>query len=160
MMNQEAFTAAHSDALREWARGLYPLEAATELLIRACGGRFAAPGNPWVHVEDSGRAWIDFDELSQAVTAGGPWSGGERRILALAASFGSDDGLLNDNLPGLDRDNLALVLAAATPAAATSTSPRRSCGTRATGPTATPRPSVPDRCTRGRGGPTEPDKPP
>ncbi|GGM09615.1 hypothetical protein [Nakamurella endophytica] len=112
MTTSEAFTAAHSDALRDWARGLYPLEAATELLIRACGGRFAAPGNPWVHVEDSGRAWIDFEELSEAVTAGGPWSGGERRILALAASFGADDGLLNDNLPGLDRDTLALVLAA------------------------------------------------
>lgn len=112
MPTSEAFTTAHFDALHAWARGVYPLEAATELLIRGCGGRFAATGNPWVHVEDRGRAWIDFDELAAALAAGGPWSGGERRILALAASLGLDGGLLNDNLPGLDRDNLALILAA------------------------------------------------
>lgn len=112
MTTVEAFTAAHHEALRAWARGLYPLEAATELLIRGCGGRFAETGQAWVHVEDHGRAWIDFDELAEQLAAGGPWSGGERRILSLAASLGADGGLLNENLPGLDRDNLALVLAA------------------------------------------------
>ncbi|GGM19256.1 hypothetical protein [Nakamurella endophytica] len=89
-----------------------PLEAAIELLIRGCGGRFAATGQPWVHVEDRGRAWIDFGELAEQLAADGPWSGGERRLLALAASLGADAGLLNENLPGLDRNNLALVLAA------------------------------------------------
>lgn len=112
MSDPEGFAAAHFDALRGWARGLYPLEAATELLIRACGGRLARTGNEWVHIEDRGRAWIDFDELTEALAARGPWSSGERRILALAASLGASDGLLNDSVYGLDRDNLALVLAA------------------------------------------------
>lgn len=112
MTTSEAFTAAHHEALRAWARGLYPLEAATELLVRGCGGRLAATGQAWVHVEDRGRAWIDFDELTKQLAAGGPWSGGERRLLALAASLGADGGLLNNNLAGLDRDNLALMLAA------------------------------------------------
>jgi hypothetical protein len=37
-----------------------------ELLLRAFGGKFAAPGNPWMHAstEPEGpgqvRAWIDF----------------------------------------------------------------------------------------------------
>lgn len=112
MTTSEAFTAAHHDALRAWARGLYPLEAATELLIRGCGGRFTETGQAWIHVEDRGRAWIDFEELTEQLAAGGPWSGGERRLLVLAASLGADGGLLNDNLAGLDRDNLTLVLAA------------------------------------------------
>lgn len=97
--------------MRAWARGTYPLEAATELLIHGCGGRFAETGQAWVHVEDRGRAWIDFEELTEQLAAGGPWSGGERRLLALAASLGADGGLLNENLASLDRDNLALVLA-------------------------------------------------
>ncbi|MCB0912482.1 MAG: hypothetical protein KDB60_12785 [Propionibacteriaceae bacterium] len=37
-----------ADGLRAWARGIYPLEAAVELLIRSCGGRFASSGMPWV----------------------------------------------------------------------------------------------------------------
>jgi len=39
----------HADDLRAWARGMYTTEAATELLLRAFGGKFAAPGNPWIH---------------------------------------------------------------------------------------------------------------
>ena len=113
MSTPQEFQAAHAAALREWARGSYALEAATELLIRTQGGRFAETGMPWVHVEDRGRAWIDFDELTEAVADGaGPWSGGERRLLTLVGSLGADSGMLGDNLPGLDRDVLALVVAA------------------------------------------------
>lgn len=36
------------EALRRWAKGLYSLEAGVELLIRACDGRFANSGQPWV----------------------------------------------------------------------------------------------------------------
>lgn len=46
MKTPEAFTAAHHEALRAWARGLYPLQAANELLIRSHYGRFAATSNP------------------------------------------------------------------------------------------------------------------
>lgn len=103
---------AHHQALRGWARGSYPLEAATELLIRAQHGRWASPDQMWVQVEPNGQAWIDFAELTAQLAAGGTWSGGERRILTVAAAIGDDDGLLADALPGLDRDNISLVLAA------------------------------------------------
>lgn len=55
-----------------------------------------------------------FHQFAEQLAAGSPWSGGERRLLALAASLGADGGLLNDNLPGLDRHNLALMRAAVT----------------------------------------------
>ncbi|UKA75059.1 hypothetical protein [Arthrobacter sp. FW306-07-I] len=75
---------SHADDLRAWARGMYPTEAATELLLKAFGGKFAAPGNPWVHTsgEPEGpnqvKAWIDFAAIPEEV---GPLSGGERRFL-------------------------------------------------------------------------------
>ena len=94
----------------------YPTEAATELLLKAFGGKFAAPGNPWVHTstEPEGpgqvRAWIDFAAIPEEV---GPLSGGERRFLMLAASLAEDvPVVLGDLVSGLDRENLDLVLAA------------------------------------------------
>lgn len=39
----------HAEDLRRWAKGTYTTEAATELLLRAFNGRFAEPGNPWIH---------------------------------------------------------------------------------------------------------------
>lgn len=106
----------HADDLRAWARGMYTIEAATELLIRGFGGKFAAPGNPWVHTstEPQGpgqvRAWIDFASIQEEA---GVLSGGERRFLLLAASLAEDvPVVLGDVVPGLDRENLDLVLAA------------------------------------------------
>ncbi|MGX5717547.1 ATP-binding cassette domain-containing protein [Arthrobacter sp. MAHUQ-56] len=106
----------HADDLRAWARGMYTTEAATELLLKAFGGKFAAPGNPWVHtsIEPEGpnqvRAWIDFAAIPEEV---GPLSGGERRFLMLAASLAEDvPVVLGDLVSGLDRENLDLVLAA------------------------------------------------
>ena len=106
----------HAYDLRAWARGMYPTEAATELLLKAFGGKFAAPGNPWVHTstEPEGpgqvRAWIDFAAIPEEV---GPLSGGERRFLMLAASLAEDvPVVLGDLVSGLDRENLDLVLAA------------------------------------------------
>lgn len=99
----------HHAALREWARGLYPLEAATELLIRADAGRLAAPGQPWVH-HDGTSAWIDFDAIADEI---GTLSGGERRLLCLAASLARDVPVqLGDALSSLDRDHAALAVAA------------------------------------------------
>lgn len=106
----------HADDLRAWARGMYTTEAATELLLRAFGGKFAAPGNPWIHrsTEPEGpsqvSAWIDFAAIPDEV---GPLSGGERRFLMLAASLAEDvPVVLGDLVSGLDRENLDLVLAA------------------------------------------------
>jgi hypothetical protein len=38
--------------LRDWARGCYSTEAAVELLITACGGRFLDPSQPWLRTEE------------------------------------------------------------------------------------------------------------
>ncbi|MDF2050268.1 hypothetical protein [Arthrobacter sp. Cr_A7] len=106
----------HADDLRAWARGSYTIEAATELLLRAFGGRYAAPGNPWVHASEDlegahqVRAWIDFESIPEEV---GVLSGGERRFLLIAASIAENiPVVLADVVPGLDRENLDLVLAA------------------------------------------------
>lgn len=97
------------EKLRSWAKGSYTLEAGTELLIRAFGGRFANTGEPWIHVED-GQPWIDFEAIPENV---GPLSGGERRMLLLIASIGGGTPVdLSEVLPGLDRANLSMVLAA------------------------------------------------
>lgn len=107
-MNATTTTPEHEQALRDWARGLLPLEAATELLIR---GGFAGASRPWVrHHEDGGTPWIDF---ASVVEYTGGMSGGERRYLRIAASLGGDSPIiLADDLAGLDREHLALVLAA------------------------------------------------
>lgn len=106
----------HADDLRSWARGMYGTEAATELLLRAFGGKFAAPSNPWIHTstEPEGpgqvKAWIDFEAIPEEA---GLLSGGERRFLLLAASLAENvPVVLGDVVSGLDRENLDLVLAA------------------------------------------------
>lgn len=71
------------DALREWARGMTTTAAATELLIRA---GFAKAGSPWVHIE-SDPAWIDFASIPDLI---GGLSGGQQRLLRIAASIGGD----------------------------------------------------------------------
>lgn len=98
--------------LRAWAKGLYPLEAAVELLVRAFDGRFATPGNPWIQPCDQpGWWWLDTHELVDDNLGG--VSGGERRLLLIAASLaGGAPVSLADTLPGLDRDLTDLVLAA------------------------------------------------
>lgn len=106
----------HADDLRAWAKGMYTIEAATELLIRGFGGKFAAAGNPWVHTSTEPQgpgqvsAWIDFASIPEEA---GVLSGGERRFLLLAASLAEDVPVtLGDLVSGLDRENLDLVLAA------------------------------------------------
>lgn len=99
--------------LRAWARGIDPLEAATELMIRA---GFARPQDPWVRQEPSAgtpaHVWIDFAAVSafvETVTAG------ERRLLLLAASLsGVDDApaVRVGELMSLSPRQLALVVAA------------------------------------------------
>lgn len=105
-----------ADDLRAWAKGSYPLVAATELLLRGFGGNFAKPGNPWIHEQTTtpegyiSNAWIDFESIPEHLDG---MSGGERRYLMLAASLAENvPVVLGDVVPGLDRRNLALVLAA------------------------------------------------
>lgn len=100
-----------ADGLRNWARGTYSTEAAVELLIRH--GKAIYRGAPWLTPFGHERQIVvlDIDEL---LIEAGAWSSGERRIVDIAASLISEDApiLLNDVLPGLDRRNVALVLAA------------------------------------------------
>jgi hypothetical protein len=110
-----------SDALRACARGSHPLEAGTGLLTD-CGS--------WLHREDfTSRVIItgtsisdgttvlaatDWEAAVTALHAGElPASGGERRMLLLAASIaGGIPVSLYDTLPGIDHRNASLVIKA------------------------------------------------
>ena len=76
-----------TDQLRRWARGMYTTEAATELLIRAHKSTFASIHRPWIKPGDHGY-WIDFPAITEHL---GGMSGGEQRLLRIAASIGSDE---------------------------------------------------------------------
>ena len=106
-------------ALRAAASGIHPLEAGTSLLID-CGC--------WLHRDDftsqfittatsisdgtTVLATIDWEAAITALDAGKlPCSGGERRVLRLAASIASGIPVsLYDNLPGIDQRNASLVV--------------------------------------------------
>ena len=114
------------DALQACARGIYPLEAGARLLIE-CGS--------WLHRKDFTSRFItvgtsisdgttllastDWEAAVTALRAGElPASGGERRILLLAASIaGGIPVSLSDTLPGIDRRNASLVVSAVAHAA-------------------------------------------
>jgi hypothetical protein len=98
--------------LRLWAKGLYPLEAAVELLVRTAHGRFASPSCPWIQPCDQpGWWWLDHEQITDDNLA--VLSGGEQRILRIVASLaGGRPVNLYADLPGLDRDLMSLVLAA------------------------------------------------
>ena len=108
-------------ALLACASGLHPLEAGTGLLID-CGS--------WLHRKDFTRRFIatgtsisdgltllastDWEAAVSALNAGQlPCSGGERRMLLLAASIaGGIPVSLYDTLPGIDHRNASLVIKA------------------------------------------------
>lgn len=102
-------------ALRAWAAGSYTSEAAVELVIRAFGGQLL--DGPWIAPASGARAWFD----AAAVAEAGYLSGGQRRVLQIAASVAEPGHSIDlaDVLPGLDRDAAALVLAAIAHAAGT-----------------------------------------
>ena len=107
-------------ALRPHAAGLYPGEAGTELLIRHGSilprddfARFVHTGTS-ISDGTTLMAWIDWDAALSALHDGQiPLSGGEQRILQLAASIA--DGTLvslRQAIPGLDNRNLKLLITA------------------------------------------------
>jgi len=100
------------DNLRAWAKGLAPLEAATEMLIR---GGFASPGEPWIRTDEdsAARLWIDFGAIADNK---GHLPVGEQKFVTVAASLAANSGHrkveLGKAIHGLDRRLTALVLAA------------------------------------------------
>lgn len=101
--------ARRAEGLRSWAKGMYTTAAAAEMLIRFGNGRLLT--GPWVEFdEDWDRYWFNTELVDEA----GWLSGGEFRFLKLAAAIAepSRSVSLSDLVPGLDRDALALLLAA------------------------------------------------
>lgn len=110
-MSRQTPRASVIDELRRWASGTYAHEAAVELLARALSGHLAGEGWQWVARGDEGRVWLDADAITPQST--GALSGGEQRILAIVASLaGGAPVPLSEVLPGLDRENAELVVAA------------------------------------------------
>ena len=113
-------TAVTAAALRACAAGYYPAEAGTELLIRHdCFPRrrdFAGFVHTGTSITDgiTQMTQIDWDAAISALDNGQlPASGGERRILQLAASIAAGTPVsLRDTIPGLDNRNLQLLTTA------------------------------------------------
>ena len=95
-------------ALRAWAKGIYPLEAGVELLIRP---GLATPGYAWIQPNSEGSGWwVDAEQINDDTI--GAYSGGQIRLLHIAASLlGGPPANLFEDIPGLDRHHLVLVLA-------------------------------------------------
>lgn len=115
--------------LRAWARGIYPDQAAVELLIsHATFLRRADFTSRFIttHASNDGTslAAIDWTAAITALDTTLPCSGGEQRMLRLAASLG--DGIpvnLRDALTGIDGHGIQLVLQAVLHAAGRRDSP-------------------------------------
>jgi hypothetical protein len=113
-----------ASALHACAAGIHPAEAGTSLLTGS---------GCWLHREDfTGRfiitgtssdgtamASIDWEDAISALDAGElPCSSGERSVLLLAGSIAAGTQVrLNDELPGIDDRNAALVIQAVAHAA-------------------------------------------
>lgn len=107
-------TITRADGLRNWAAGSHAYTAAAELLIR----RAFLLNGPWVEY-NADRQWWWFN-AEQVHALSGELSGGERRLLSIAASLCDEFPIqLGDAVQGLDRENLSLVLAAIAHAAGT-----------------------------------------
>lgn len=104
--------------LRAWAKGAYGLEAAVELVIRAMGGRLLFLMECNDDRFDGLWSWIEWATVPERI---GRLSGGEQRLALTACSLAGvhPEGFSLGDVAGLDRDNLALVLAAISHAAGT-----------------------------------------
>lgn len=105
-----------AEGLRAHARGLYPLEAAADLLINHRTWLRRADFTSFVHAAlgDPPMAYIDWSDAITALDAGQlPCSSGEGRVLRLAASIAGGMPVdLRDALTGLDRRNTDLLVQA------------------------------------------------
>jgi hypothetical protein len=92
------------------ARGWHSTEAAVELLIRARGGRFVDPSQPWLRTDDPGIVWLDARVIRQYAQA---VSSGERHVLALVEAILLREPLehVGGLMASLDPYHLGLVLA-------------------------------------------------
>jgi hypothetical protein len=81
-----------------------------ELLIRARGGRFVDPVQPWLRTDDRGITWLDAEVIGQYSHA---VSSGERHMLALveALALGGPLEDVGGLMASLDPYHLGLVLA-------------------------------------------------
>jgi hypothetical protein len=113
-------TAGLTAALRAGAAGFYPSEAGTGLLI-SHGGFLDRPDfGAFIHTGTSitdgitEMAAISWQDMITALHQGHlPVSGGEQRILRIAASIaGGTPVTLRDAIPGLDDRNLKLTITA------------------------------------------------
>jgi hypothetical protein len=103
------------DGVRAWARGIYPVEAGAELLIRQ--RRTIYDGAPWLTEQESSyapaRSRMVAIDVGALLEGTGGYSGGERQLIRIAASLlGGPPVDLSEDVPGLDRANIELVLAA------------------------------------------------
>ncbi len=100
------------DGIRAWAKGIYPTEAATELLIRAglatdTAGFYGDEDGPYIELR-----------ADKIIDRARTYSHSQEKILRLVVSLlGEQDVNLKDAFRGLDRTNLQLALAAISHAA-------------------------------------------
>ena len=99
--------------LRAAATGIYALEAAAGLII--AHGTWLTRDDFTCFIDDGdGTAAIDWEAAANTLEAGGlPSSGGERRMLRLAASLaGQAPVILGDAITGIDDANTGLLVKA------------------------------------------------
>jgi hypothetical protein len=100
-------------ALRAGAAGIYCLEAAAGLII-AHGTWLIREDSTCLIEHGTGTAAIDWEAAAAELESGGlPSSGGERRMLWLAASLaGQAPVILGDAITGIDERNVGLLVQA------------------------------------------------
>ena len=103
-----------ADRLRAWARGIYPDEAGVELLIgHAVFLDRADFTSRFISIPGDGLAVIDWPAVIAALDGSLPCSGGENRMLRLAASLAAGIPVsLRDALTGIDGRGTQLVIQA------------------------------------------------
>jgi hypothetical protein len=100
------------DGIRAWAKGIYPTEAAAELLIRS---GLATDGADFYGDPDGEFVELRADKIIDRART---YSHSQEKILRLVVSLlGERDINLKDAFRGLDRGNLQLALAAISHAA-------------------------------------------
>lgn len=118
-----AFAQDRNEALRAWAKGIYPSEAGVELLIRS-GWASKLDSAGWLRASEDPPSKYAEPRVGDFLRHAGYLSGGERRQITVIASFLGllvDDGelvtdaydtQLYEALPGVDQEFIRLVQSA------------------------------------------------